>query len=209
MAQCIIFDCDGTLVDSELLCNLGLEIKLREYGVELSANKMMEKFRGRKLALILDTIEKEYNIKIKQDFVPTYRSLVEVLFEENLKPNDGVAKLLATIDLPVCVASSGPLRKINKALTLTGLAHYFNENVFSSYEINSWKPEPDIFLHAAKAMGVPAQNCIVVEDSPVGILAAQRARMRPILYDPSVIYPRDDGVVSIQHMSELKDMIVC
>jgi len=207
MIQCIIFDCDGTLVDSEFLCNLGLEIKLRDYGVEVSAREMMERFRGGKLATILDELEKEHQIKLKKDFVPSYRSLVDRLFEERLQPCVGVAEMLSEISLPKCVASSGPLNKINKALTLTGLSSHFNDNIFSSYEVGSWKPEPGIFLHAAKAMGYFPQHCAVVEDSLLGIAAAQRAEMRAILYDPTGIHSRIKGVCKIQHMSELQNAI--
>ena len=69
MIKCLIFDCDGTLVDSEYLCNLGLEIQLRSYGIESSANAMMEKYRGGKLAEILQSIEKEHNILLKENLL--------------------------------------------------------------------------------------------------------------------------------------------
>ena len=153
MIKCIIFDCDGTLVDSEFLCNLGLEILLKDYGVKASAQTMMEEFRGGKLADILKAIEEEYNITLKDDFVPVYRDLVEELFEKDLKPSKGVFEFLQNNQLPVCVASSGPIKKMKKSLTVTGLISYFDDNLFSAYEINSWKPEPDLFLHAATRMG--------------------------------------------------------
>lgn len=207
MIQCIIFDCDGTLVDSEFLCNLGLEIKLRDYGIEASANEMMSRFRGGKLATILDELKKEHQIELEEDFVPSYRSLVDRLFEERLQPCLGVAEMLSEINLPKCVASSGPLNKINKALTLTGLSSYFNGNIFSSYEVGSWKPEPGILLHASKIMGYSPQHCVVVEDSPVGIVSAQRADMQAILYDPSGIHSHIKGVRKIRHMSELQNAI--
>lgn len=207
MIQCIIFDCDGTLVDSEYLCNLGLEIKLKEYGVNESAYKMMEKFRGGKLTTILESLEEQHKIKLTEDFIRSYRALVESLFEEQLQPCEGVAEMLAEISLPKCVASSGPHNKINKALNFTGLSGYFKGNIFSSYEVRSWKPDPGIFLHAARVMGYSPQNCVVVEDSLVGIAAAQRAEMNPILYDPTGIHPHINGVHKIQHMSELSGVI--
>jgi len=207
MVQCIIFDCDGTLVDSELLCNLGLEIKLREYGVQTSAEILMKKFRGGKLATILQEIEKEYQINLGSDFVPSYRLLVDNLFDAHLKPCQGVPEMLQTTNLPKCVASSGPPEKINKALTVTGLASYFVNKVFSSYEIGSWKPEPGILLHAAKSMGFAPNQCAVVDDSPVGISAAMSAGMIPLLYDPDGIQSRIEGVCTINHMSQLQNAI--
>ena len=130
MIKCIIFDCDGTLVDSEYLCNLGLEIKLREYGVEASASEMMKLFRGGKLADILETLESDHQIKFRGDFIPSYRSLVDGLFEQQLQPCEGVNEMLLEIELPKCVASSGPLQKINRALSITGLSNHFNDNIF-------------------------------------------------------------------------------
>ncbi len=150
MIKCLIFDCDGTLVDSELLCNLGLEIKLRNYGVETTAHKLMEKYRGGKLDDTLRSIEHEYGISLKENFVPEYRTLVEQLFEKELAPCEGVPEFLKDNTLPVCVASNGPMKKINKALEITGLKKYFKLNIFSCYEINFWKPSPEIFLYAAK-----------------------------------------------------------
>lgn len=104
MVKCIIFDCDGTLVDSEYLCNLGLEIKLREYGVESSASEMMKKFRGEKPARILETLQLNHQIKFRAEFVRSYRSLVDELFEQKLRPCEGVNEMLLEIDLPKCVA---------------------------------------------------------------------------------------------------------
>ncbi|GAB1266539.1 HAD-IA family hydrolase [Aurantivibrio infirmus] len=207
MSQCIIFDCDGTLVDSEYLCNLGLEIKLRDYGVKESACEMMARFRGGKLTTILESLEDRHQIKLADDFVSSYRALVDALFEEQLQPCEGVSKMLAEISLPKCVASSGPLNKINKALNLTALSGYFNGHIFSSYEVGSWKPDPGIFLHAAKVMGYSPHNCVVVEDSPVGIAAAQRAEMKAILYDPAGIHSNISGVCKINHMCELSSAI--
>ena len=72
MIKCILFDCDGNLVDSEYLCNLGLEIMLRDFDVESSAKEMMERFRGEKLASILQSIESEHHIKLKGNFVSSW-----------------------------------------------------------------------------------------------------------------------------------------
>lgn len=208
MIKCVIFDCDGTLVDSEYLCNLALEIKLKEYGVSESANEMMEKFRGGKLATILESLEQQHKIEFTEDFVGSYRTLVGSLFDEQLQPCEGVAQMLAEISLPKCVASSGPLNKINKALTITGLHGYFEGNVFSSYEVGSWKPDPGIFLHAAQEMGFQPNECAVVEDSPVGISAAISAGMRPILYNPNGSYDNAMYTHTIRHMRDLHNEIL-
>jgi len=208
MIKCVIFDCDGTLVDSEYLCNLGLEINLRNYGIESPVTKMMEQFRGVKLATILQTIEVQYQIKLRDDFVISYREVVGELFEKNLKPCEGVSTVLAEINLPKCVASSGPPEKINKALSLTGLLDYFKGNIFSSYVVGSWKPDPGLFLHAAKEMDFQPSECAVVEDSIVGVLAAKSAGMRSILYDPNGIHDPTLSSFTIQHMQQLQSAIL-
>jgi len=207
MIKCIIFDCDGTLVDSEYLCNLALEIKLKDYGVESPALEMMERFRGGELATILNAIEIEHQINLNRDFVSSYRSLVDELFERELKPCEGVESVLTEIELPKCVASSGPLEKINKALSVSGLGKHFNGKIFSSYVVGSWKPDPGIFLHAAKEMGFLPSECAVVEDSPVGISAAIAAGMRPILYDPNAKHDPVLHLYTIRHMRELQRAI--
>lgn len=207
MIQCVIFDCDGTLVDSEFLCNLGLEIMLKKYSVISSAAKMMRKFRGCKLADIISSLEIDHNIKLGDNFIPSYRSLVDELFEERLTPHDGVHEMLSSLVSRKCVASSGPKEKINKALSVTGLSKYFADNVFSSYDVGSWKPDPGIFLHSAKTMGIAPEDCAVIEDSPLGIEAAKEANMRPIHFDPDDIYPKIKGVYKITHMSQVKSAI--
>ena len=207
MVKCILFDCDGTLVDSEYLCNLGFEIMLRDLDIEASAIEMLERFRGVKLASILQTIESEHQIKLKDNFVSSYRALVGDLFDKELKPCEGVNEALTEIELPKCVASSGPLEKINKALSICKLSEYFNGNIFSSYEVGSWKPDPGIFLYAAKEMGFEPHECAVVEDSSVGISAAKAAGMRPILYDPNAIHDSVSCFYTIRHMRELRQAI--
>ena len=99
------------------------------------------------------------------------------------------------------------MEKIKRSLSIAGLLNHFNENIFSSYEIGSWKPDPSIFLHAAKEMGFKPNQCAVVEDSLVGITAAKAAGMLPIFYDPNKIYDTNSSPCTIQHMSELKSAI--
>ena len=96
---------------------------------------------------------------------------------------------------------------MRKALSITNLSYHFNGNLFSAYDIGLWKPDPGIFLHAAREMGFLPAHCAVVEDSAVGIQAAIAAGMQPILFDPHNIHPAIDGVRIIRHMRELMQTI--
>jgi len=207
MVKCLIFDCDGTLVDSEYLCHLALETQLNECGVSVSAMELMHKFRAWKLDIIIANLQKEHDFELDDDFVPSYRAKVAGLFEKSLAPCDGVIDALESIDLPRCVASNGPLEKMQHALLVSGLSKYFSQNLFSAYDIGSWKPEPDLFLYSASKMGFEPNDCMVIEDSEVGITAAKAAGIPAILYDPSEIYGPQSYCPKIKSMTELRTEI--
>ncbi|MEL0660363.1 HAD family hydrolase [Psychromonas arctica] len=203
----IIFDCDGTLVDSEYLCNLALQQQLAELGIDSDAEELMALYRGVKLNVILTSLESEFDTRFPDSFIPDYRLKVKHLFEQHLKANEGVKDLLASLKTPFCVASSAPRDKIEQALQVAGLAQYFNDNIFSSYEIDSWKPEPGIFLHAAKKMKVEPAQCYVVEDSLVGLQAANGAKMQSIYYAPMLKDKHPLATIQIKHMAEIINII--
>jgi HAD superfamily hydrolase (TIGR01509 family) len=102
-------------------------------------------------------------------FEQQYRGRVAELFVTDVAVVPGVKEMLETVHAAKCVASSGPLSKIHQALEVTGISSYFGGNIFSWYEVGSWKPEPGLFRHAANAMGFSPNKCVVVEDSEVGI----------------------------------------
>lgn len=179
---CVIFDLDGTLVDSERLCNQAFLDLLPQ--LDDTVESLVARNRGRKLALILADIETRLGALLHSDFEQRYRTRVSELFDLQLEPMPGVRAMLGAVSLPFCVASSGPPAKIRQALRVSGLLSFFGDNIFSSYEIGSWKPEPGLFLHAGKIMGFSPARCVVVEDSEVGMQAATAAGMRSLQYTP-------------------------
>jgi len=207
MIKCIIFDCDGTLVDSEELFNRALSIKLGERGVKLSVKQLVDQFRGVQLTTVLETLQTQYNVELDDAFIANYRVLVNEFFKNELKACNGVEETLAQIEVPMCVATNGPLDKMKLALNTTHLEPHFNGRLFSAFEVDSWKPEPDLFLHAAQKMGYKPEQCMVVEDSIVGIEAAIAAQMSPILYDPHRVHGSAYGVQKITHFSELLTLL--
>jgi beta-phosphoglucomutase-like phosphatase (HAD superfamily) len=136
-----MFDCDGTLVDSELLCNQALAVKLKDLGIVVDAQSLVRQYRGAKLSTILGDIGLRYKTKIPDSFVPEYRTLTASLFNKCLRPIVGVKSALDLIPLSKCVVSSGPPEKISQA-RVTGLAGYFSDRIFSCRSCSGWTPRP-------------------------------------------------------------------
>ena len=184
MNPLLIFDCDGTLVDSEPLCSLAWSQELSLHGITYSSDELLSLYKGWKFKTIQAEVEDKHNYALPQDFESTYRERLKQLFEEQLQAIPEVANALAQLPHAKCVASSGPKQKILQSLTLTGLITHFKDRLFSAYDVGSWKPEPDLFLCAAEQMCAQPEQCIVIEDSTVGAEAAHRAGMQALLYDP-------------------------
>ena len=179
---CVIFDLDGTLVDSESQSNQAFLDLLPEIDEPVTA--LIERYRGMRLAPVLADLENRLCRRLPDDFQAAYRSRVSELFDQRLEAMPGAKEMLDSLSCAYCIASAGPPEKIRQSLKLSGLAPYFGERVFSSYEVGSWKPEPGLFLHAAGMLGFPPDRCIVVEDSDPGLIAANAAGMRAIHFAP-------------------------
>ncbi len=202
--ELVIFDCDGTLVDSE---ELGTRVLLEmawELGLHLPLRETNLLFRGWQLDRCVAQIETWLGHKLPDDFVAQVRLRTRSTFQAKLQPIPGAVELVQALRLPMCVASSGPREKIELSLSLAGLLPYFKDRIYSGYEIGSWKPDPGLFLHAARAMGVEPARCAVVEDSLVGIQAGVAAGMRVFAYQPEQVEPRiQDGVRFLRRLDEL------
>lgn len=171
--KCIIFDCDGVLVDSEPIGNKVLVDIANELGADIDLDYAYTHFKGNSLKEVANRVSKLISISLPDNFVSEYRRRSYQSFKENIKPIDGIESVLENLKVPFCVASSGPEKKIRLNLSLTGLLPYFEEKIFSCYAIQKWKPEPDIFLLAAKTMGFSSSECLVIEDSLTGVQAAK------------------------------------
>lgn len=180
MTKAIIFDCDGTLVDSETLSAGVFAELLAEHGVFLGRDALLRRFRGRQMAACLADAAAMLGQALPDDFEPGYRSRCAAVFAAELREIEGATALLESLLLPRCVASNGPLLKTRQSLALTRLDRFFGAHVYSAYEVGSWKPEPGLFLHAAAALGTAARDCLVVEDSEAGVAAARAAGMRVV-----------------------------
>lgn len=170
--KCIIFDCDGVLVDSETISAIVFQKMAKELGFDLDYKSAVENFTGTPMTENLRFIEEHIKGSLPEGFEQDFRDRTYDAFKTDLKPIKGIHNLLDKIKVPFCVASSGPVSKIRLNLTTTRLINKFEGRIFSSYEIGSWKPEPGIFLHTAKEMGFLPKECVVIEDSEAGVKAA-------------------------------------
>ena len=213
----VIFDCDGVLVDSEIISAQVSSDCLKEIGIELSADYILETYRGKSVADCIRMITEElsqleswknYSEMEKSERGAQFWRRVQlqtlVVCEQQLEPVAGVMAVLDYLcdhNIPFCVASNGKHEKMRMTLAKTGIISYVQGRVFSFEDVTRGKPAPDLFLHAAKTVNVPAVQAIVVEDSLTGIQAAVAAGMRPLGYCP----PNSDGSdnVLLPHMREL------
>ncbi|MBX2806538.1 MAG: HAD family hydrolase [Hyphomicrobiales bacterium] len=176
--ELIIFDCDGVLVDSEPLSMQVLLETIADAGTIIDPAQGYERFLGKSLASVTETLRREYRIDVTDDALETMRKRLYALFEEELQPIPGIANALDNIELQCCVASSSQPERIELSLSLTGLLPFFDNRIFSASMVKNGKPAPDLFLLAAQQMQVDPGRCIVIEDSPAGVEAAMRAGMR-------------------------------
>ena len=204
---CVIFDLDGTLVDSEGLCNQAFLDLLPQ--LSDTVESLIKRYRGKKLASILADLENRLCQNLPAAFEQDYRQRVAELFARELKPMPGVVEMLEATNFPKCIASSGPPLKIRQALHVSGLAPYFGDSIFSSYEVGSWKPAPGLFQYAAHAMGFMPGQCVVVEDSDVGIEAAVAAGMKAFQYvqKSGTLSCRAGDRVPFDDMSQLPQLL--
>jgi HAD superfamily hydrolase (TIGR01509 family) len=202
----VIFDCDGVLVDSEILsAQVFSECLAEQYGIHISSHYSLESYRGKSVDDCISMITDELTEKLNWHHL-SYAERDErgrafwrhvqlqtlVACENRLFPVEGVEAVLQNLQankIPFCVASNGKHEKMAVTLVKTSLLHYVEGHVFSFEDVTRGKPAPDLFLHAAKTMGVAAEQAIVVEDSLTGVIAAKAAGMRALAYCP----PETDG----------------
>ncbi|MGF6312753.1 HAD superfamily hydrolase (TIGR01509 family) [Bradyrhizobium sp. i1.8.4] len=173
----VIFDCDGVLVDSEELSCRCLAEAMIQAGIEMSTEQALELFLGRSTTALVEYC-RGVGKPLSATFLPELAHQVRETFRSQLKPIAGIAAVLAELRLPYCVASSSDLERVKFSLELTGLATSFGQRLYTSQMVKHGKPAPDLFLHAASAMGAEPRRTLVIEDSVSGVTAAKAAGMK-------------------------------
>jgi HAD superfamily hydrolase (TIGR01509 family) len=180
--QLVIFDCDGVLVDSEPITTATWVAALAEFGLTWTADDLDRSYRGGKLADVVAAAEAALGGPLPGDFVERFRERLYERLRIDVRPVPGIHEALDALPYATCVASNGPRAKMEATLGSTGLMARFEGRVFSAYDIDSFKPEPGLFLHAARTCGVAPARCVVVEDSDTGIRAARAAGMTVLAF---------------------------
>ncbi|MGD9202414.1 MAG: HAD family phosphatase [Chitinispirillia bacterium] len=173
----IIFDCDGVLVDSEPIAEIVFPEILAQEGFPIPPKEAKELFTGYSIKSCIEIMQKRFNKPAPLDLEQKYYSRLFIEFKKSLKPIPGIKNVLESINYPVCVASSGSHEKMNLTLGLTGLLHFFKNNIFSAADVKNGKPYPDLFLHAAEKLNARPEKCAVIEDSIPGVRAGISAEM--------------------------------
>ena len=182
----VIFDCDGVLVDSEPLANRVLHQLLFERGIRISLDATHHRFLGTSASSFAAALLELDPGVVIDSFLAQFRGELFEVFGRELRAVDGVLELVSSLQVPYCVASNSSCLRLTFSLKQTGLFPSFDGRMFSAEAVPRPKPAPDLFLHAARAMGVLPANCLVVEDTATGVRAARAAGMRVIGYTPTV-----------------------
>lgn len=204
--ELLILDCDGVLVDSEIISIAVDQFILADLGWSISLEEITDRFVGRSHAYFLEVVEDHLGRKLPDDWEDTYQHLYREALARDLQLVEGIVEALDSIDLPKCVASNGSHSKMEFTLKHAGLWPRFQGRIFSAEDVPLGKPAPDLFLHATSTLGYEPANCIVVEDSPAGVQAALAANMKVIAYAGGITSESrlvGEGVVVIDHMNQL------
>ena len=211
----VIFDCDGVLVDSEVIsCGAHAET-LTRHGYPITAEQVLERFLGRSMRQATIEVEAELGRSLPDDFASqTYAEIFRV-FAASLEATPHIGEALARITVPVCVASSGPPEKISASLNRTGLYDRFAPHIFSAVQVRHGKPAPDLFLFAANEMRTSPARCLVIEDSVAGVTGALAAGMMVFGYhggshcrpDTADTLRAAGATVTFDDMRQLPDLI--
>ena len=167
--EAVLFDNDGTLVDSEAISNEVMVTTLGRHGIELGLEEAVTRWSGVDLHLMLRVLQEESGVTLPGDFLDEFRAGQLAELEARVEAMPGAAEALRRLELPRAVVSNAPVTKIALCLRTAELMEFIDErHLYSAYDVGKWKPDPASYLHAARSMGVAPERCAVVEDSVSG-----------------------------------------
>lgn len=173
----VILDCDGVLVDSEVISCRTLVDILSPFDPSYDLQAVMRRYLGRPSSAVVEDYERMTGRPASADFTRDWRARLFSAFESDLQGVEGVRNAVEGFAGDYCVASSSDEERIEFCLRKAGLWDLFDGRIFSTTRVRNGKPAPDLFLLAARERGVAPERCLVIEDSVSGVLAAKAAGM--------------------------------
>lgn len=175
--ELVIFDCDGVLIDSEVISARMLVAELKTYDIHVDLAYVVRHFLGRSYPVVLSQIKSDFGISLPEGFEDDYRARLLRSFRSDLRIMPGVRDVIAALAVPFCLATSSSPARLKESLHITGLSDLFSGRTSTASEVARGKPAPDLFEHAARKFGAAPENCIVIEDSLAGVRAGLAAGM--------------------------------
>jgi len=209
--QLVIFDCDGVLIDSEPIANRVFAEQLAKVGMPMTPDEVWHAFVGNSRDRCIAMAGEMRGAPLPAGFAQMWDDALHRALDAEARPVDGVPELLRALPVPYCVASNGEPTHMRRGLAAAGLMPLVEGRLFSAAEVAHPKPAPDVYLHAARSMGVDPACCAVVEDTPTGTRAALAAGMRVFAYVGSPMNQREElerlGATPFTRMRELPALL--
>ena len=181
-ANLVIFDCDGVLIDSEIISAKMLVAELARLGVTIDLDYVARHFLGRSYPTVMQQIREEFGLNLPEAFEEQYRNRLLAAFERDLTIMPGIAEVIGALAVPYCIATSSSPRRARRSLEIVAFPRLEETPLFTASMVEHGKPAPDLFLYAAEKMGVKPADCLVIEDSLNGIRAAHAAGMEVLRF---------------------------
>jgi len=203
----VIFDCDGVIVDSVMAHCEVLALSFAKYGLNLTPEQCRDELGSGKMTSIGNAATR-LGAQLPHYWIDEIYSQIYTRLEQGVPLIEGVVAVLDHLDslgIPYCVASNGSEEKMAIMLEGNGVFNRLEDAIFSAHTIGSWKPDPKLFQHAADTMRVSPKDCIVIEDSITGVIAAKRAQMACLAYTPESDGKKlsEQGAVVFRSMKDL------
>jgi HAD superfamily hydrolase (TIGR01509 family) len=214
--ELILFDCDGVLVDSEILACRVVSECLRDQDIFMPTTEVIRRYMGLSNKSMMLDLTTTFEGAIPKTFAQYISARTAEAFELELQCTPGIKEVLTSLSTQICVASSSSPERIKRSLTLTGLIDYFGRHIFSATQVEQGKPAPDLFLFAAASMAASPECCVVIEDSIPGVIAARSAHMQVFGFTGGSHCTPDHGekllaagaAITFQRMSDLPGLLL-
>lgn len=207
---CLIFDCDGTLVDSEPLLADEIATAFTSLGFPFVPDDYLHIYRGTAFLSILDQLQTRHGpVPVTPEQAAKAEADMRVRLLKRMETDmgliDGAEEALEALkEIPHCIASNGPGNKVRLSMKVTGLGRYFGDRLYSGYDLKCWKPDPGLFLKAAKDLGSRPDHCIVIDDAVVGVRAGLAAGMHTLHFKPN--HPDEVTPEGAETLYDLRDL---